>query len=210
MCFSATASFIAGTALSVTGIATLTITKSGKDRPFAIIPLLFGIQQLTEGVIWLSFSHDLPMLRQVITYLYSLFSHVLWPVYLPFAVGVMETVQWRKKTILVLGLAGIAIGLYLLYFILKFPVVAEVAGGHIVYVSPHFYQLPVMIIYLSATSVSCLFSGHRFVKLFGVLLFLTFIAAYMIHALTLVSVWCFFAAILSLLVYLHIRFRRDG
>ena len=210
MCFSATASFIAGTALSVTGIATLTITKSGKDRPFAIIPLLFGIQQLTEGVIWLSFSHDLPMLRQVMTYLYSLFSHVLWPVYLPLAVGVMETVHWRRKTILVLGLSGVAVGLYLLYFILKFPVVAEITGGHIVYVSPHFYQLPVMIIYLLATCVSCLFSSHKFVKLFGVLLFLTFLAAYRIHALTLVSVWCFFAAILSLLVYLHIRFRRDG
>ena len=210
MCFSASASFIAGTALSVTGIATLTISKAKKDRPFAIIPLLFGIQQLMEGVIWLSFSHDLPLLRQVMTYLYSLFSHVLWPVYLPFAVGVMETVQWRKKIILALGLAGIAVGLYLLYFILKFPVVAELAGRHIVYVSPHFYQVPVMIIYLSATSVSCLFSSHRFVKLFGVLLFLTFLAAYKIHALTLVSVWCFFAAILSLLIYLHIRFRRDG
>ena len=54
MCFSATASFISGTALCVIGVATLKQTKAPAEIPFALIPLLFGIQQLTEGVIWLS------------------------------------------------------------------------------------------------------------------------------------------------------------
>ena len=55
------------------------------ELAFAMIPLLFGIQQLTEGVIWLTFSHDAPLLKQAMTYLYSIFSHVLWPIYVPFA-----------------------------------------------------------------------------------------------------------------------------
>jgi len=33
----------------------------------------------------------------------------------------------------------------------------------------------------------------------------TFLAAYAIHAATLVPVWCFFAAILSLIVYVYFR-----
>ncbi len=210
MCFSAPASFIAGTALSVIGVAALRKTRAKSEIPFAMIPFLFGIQQLTEGVIWLTFSYDAPLLRQTMTYVYSGFSHVLWPIYVPFAMGIMEAVPWRKKAIFAFLVPGVAVGLYLLYYIVATPMVAKVVGKHIVYDSPHFYILPVMIFYLAATCVSCFFSSHGFVKLFGGLMLLSFIAAYIIHVWALVSIWCFFAAILSLLIYLHLRFRDLG
>jgi hypothetical protein len=38
----------------------------------------------------------------------------------------------------------------------------------------------------------------------------SFITAYLVHRAALVSIWCFFAAILSLLIYLHLRFRERG
>ena len=210
MCFSASASFISGSALCAAGVATLKRTESKNEVPFAMIPLLFGIQQLTEGVIWLTFSHDAPLLKQTMTYVYSGFSHVLWPMYVPFAMGIMEAVRWRKKAIFAFEAVGVAVGLYLLYFIVTRPVVAEVVGRNIVYASPHFYVIPVMAFYLAATCVSCFFSSHRFVKLFGVLALLSFIAAYLVHIMALVSIWCFFAAVLSLLIYLHLRFRNLG
>jgi len=210
MCFSASASFIAGSSLSVLGVAALRKTKTRSERPFAAIPLLFGIQQLVEGVIWLTFSHDAPLLKQTMTYIYSVFSHALWPIYVPFAMGVLETVRWRKKAIFAFEAAGVPVGLYLLYYIVTRPVVAEVIGRHIVYVSPHFYQMPVMVLYLTATCVTGLFSSHRFVRLFGILAFLSAIAAYVVHVMALVSIWCFFAAILSLLIYIHLRFRDLG
>lgn len=210
MCFSAPASFIAGTALSAIGLVALRNTRKRTEVPFAMIPLLFGIQQLIEGVIWLTFSYDAPILKETMTYVYSVFSHVLWPIYVPLAVGIMEAVLWRKKALFVFGAAGLAVGLYLLYFIVATPMVAEVVGQHIVYDSPHFYLIPVMTVYLAATCVSCLFSSHGFVKLFGALMFLSFVAAYIIHVMALVSVWCFFAAIISLLIYIHLRFRDLG
>ena len=210
MCFSAPASFIAGTALSAIGVAALRNTRARNEVPFAMIPLLFGIQQLIEGVIWLTFSYDAPILKETMTYVYSVFSHVLWPIYVPLSLGLMEGIPWRKKTIFAFGMAGVAVGLYLLYFIVATPMVAEVIGNHIVYDSPHFYLIPVMIVYLAATCVSCLFSSHGFVKLFGGLMFASFVAAYVIHVMALVSVWCFFAAILSLLIYIHLRFRGLG
>jgi hypothetical protein len=210
MCFSASASFIAGTTLSVVGVAALQRTTARTERLFAMIPLLFGIQQLTEGVIWLTFRHDAPLLQQTMTYVYSGFSHVLWPMYVPFAVGVLEAVPWRKKAIFAFEAAGVGVGLYLLYAIVTRPVVAEVVGKHIVYASPHFYVVPVMVLYLAATCVSCFFSSHAFARLFGVLALLSFIAAYVVHLMALVSIWCFFAAILSLLIYFHFRFRGLG
>ena len=210
MCFSASASFVAGTALSVVGVAALRRTETTTERPLAMIPLLFGVQQLIEGVIWLTFSHDAPLLKEWMTYLYSGFSHVLWPVYVPFAVGVLEAVRWRKKAIFAFEAVGIGVGIYLLYYLVRTPMVAEIVGRHIVYRSPHFYVIPVMVLYLAATCASCFFSSHGFVRLFGVLALLSFIAAYIVHVSALISIWCFFAAILSLLIYAHLRFRNLG
>lgn len=210
MCFSATASFVAGTSLSVIGIATLRETKGKSEIPFAMIPLLFGVQQLIEGVIWLTFTQDTPALKQGMTYAYSGFSHVLWPNYVPFAIGVFEIARWRKKALAVFQVAGLAVGLYLLYFIVTRPVVAEIVSRHIVYVSPHFYLAPVIVLYLAATCVSAFFSSHRFVNLFGALSLASFIAAYVVYAKALVSIWCFFAALLSVLMYVHLRFRSLG
>jgi hypothetical protein len=210
MCFSASASFVAGTSLAAIGVATLRKAETPAERPFAMIPLLFGIQQLTEGVIWLTFAEDSPALKQAVTYVYSTFSHVLWPMYVPFAIGALEAVRWRKRTIYAFQAAGIAVGLYLLYFLLVAPVTAQVVGRHIQYVSPHFYVGPVMVLYLAATCVSCLFSSHRFVILFGLLALLSFIGAYLYQVHALVSIWCYFAAVLSLLIYLHLRFRHLG
>ena len=210
MCFSASASFIAGTALSAIGVAALGNVEARNERPLAMIPLLFGMQQLSEGVIWLTFSHDAPVLRQTMTYVYSGFSHVLWPMYVPFAMYVLEGERWRKKILLAFEAAGVLVGLYLLFFLVTRPVVAGVVGKHIVYASPHFYLAPVMVLYLAATCVSCFFSSHGFVRLFGVLALLSFLTAYFVHLEALVSIWCFFAATLSLLIYVHLRFRPLG
>lgn len=66
------------------------------------------------------------------------------------------------------------------------------------------------MLYVVATCVSAFFSSHRFVSLFGGLGFLFFVAAYAVHASALVSIWCFFYAILSMLIYVHLRYRDLG
>lgn len=210
MCFSATASFVAGATLSAAGLATLRQARQRSEIPFAAIPLLFGAQQIVEGVVWLTFRHDAPALRQTMTYIYSVFSHAWWPIYVPFAIGYLETSRRRKTILLTFQAAGLAVGLYLLYSIIVRPISAEVIGRHIVYVSPHFLLVPVMVLYVAATCVSGLFSSHRFINLFGILAFVAFVVSYLIHARALVSIWCFFAAVLSLLVYLHLRYRGLG
>lgn len=49
MCFSATASFIAGILLSILGMATVKREGRKTEIPFAMITLLFGAQLIVEG-----------------------------------------------------------------------------------------------------------------------------------------------------------------
>ncbi len=208
MCFSATASFVAGASLSTLGVITTKKATRKSEIPFAMIPLLFGIQQIAEGVIWLSFQFDAVRLNSVMTYVYSIFSHVLWPIYVPFSILLLEPMPWRKKTISTFWLMGIMVGFYLLYFIIKFPVISHVVNKSIVYYSPHFYIFLVIGFYFASTCLSGLSSSHKFINLFGLLIFLSAVAAYQFYATSFISVWCFFAAILSMVVYLTVR--RNG
>ena len=54
MCFSAGASFAGGAVLSVVGIATQGKVRKPKQRLFAVIPLLFALQQFAEGILWIT------------------------------------------------------------------------------------------------------------------------------------------------------------
>jgi len=211
MCFSATASFIAGTTLSGLGVQTVREVRHRSELPLSLIPLLFGVQQLVEGVLWLTFQYDAPVTRQIMTYTYSVFSHVLWPMFIPFAVLCLERTSWRRRALLGFQAIGVAVGSYLLYFIVTRPMVAAIDELHVIrhllYESPHFFKIPVMLLYVGATCVSCFLSSHKYVRLFGMLELMAFVAAYAFYAAALVSIWCFFAAILSLMIYLHFRFR---
>lgn len=203
MCFSATASFTAGIALLAIGTITTRRVRRKVELPYALIPVLFGLQQLIEGALWLTFPVEAPLLNTVLTHVYSLFSHVLWPVYVPVAVLLLETTPWRRKVLIALAAAGAAVGGYLLYYLIRRPIVAQVTGAHIAYISPHFYALAAMGVYLLGTCVSSLLSSHRSVRWFGLAAFLSFVAAYAFYATWFISVWCFFAAALSVLVLLH-------
>lgn len=203
MCFSATASFIAGGALSATGAVTLSKAKSKKEIPFAAIPLLFGVQQTIEGVVWLSFGSV--SLNAVMTYAYSLFSHVLWPIFLPISVFVMETDPAHRKILRGFIAVGLLTGLYLLYSIIVEPVTSSIVNHSIAYGSPHLYPTVSLILYLFATCGSCFVSSHRIVRILGVAIFVAFLVAGWFYTETFFSVWCFFAAILSVIVFAQIR-----
>ncbi|MDE2092778.1 MAG: hypothetical protein KGI87_02905, partial [Burkholderiales bacterium] len=109
-----------------------------------------------------------------------------------------------------IALTGAAVGIYLLYFLVRLPIQAVVVGRHIAYVSPHFDAVASMALYLLATCASPLVSSHRMVRLFGVAAVISFAAAYAFYAYWFISVWCFFAAAMSGIVWLHLRQRKAG
>ena len=203
MCFSATASFTAGAALLGVGAVTVSRVRRPAELPFAMIPGLFAVQQLIEGALWLTFSAQASGPNSVLTHAYSFFSHVLWPIYVPIAVLLLEPEAWRRKVLAGIGLAGAAVGLYLLYFLITEPIVSEVVDKHIRYDSPHFYVAAVVSLYVLATCVSSFVSSCNTIRLFGVATFVALLAAYAFYAYWFISVWCFFAAVLSAIVLVH-------
>ncbi len=207
MCFSAEASFTAGAVLLVIGAVTVRQARSRREMPYALIPLLFALQQLLEGALWLTFPDRAPALNAWLTQGYSFFSHVLWPIYVPLAALAMEDHPLRRRILIAIAVAGSLVGLYLLATMVRVPIVARVTGHHILYDSPHFYVLATMALYLIGTSVSLMFSSHRRVKVFGAAAFASAVAAYAFYATWFISVWCFFAALLSVIVAWHFRVR---
>lgn len=205
MCFSATASFTAGAGLLVIGAVTTSHVRRGAEVPFALIPGLFGVQQLIEGALWLTFPDNASLANSVLTHAYSFFSHVLWPIYVPIAVLLLEPEAWRRKVLTAIALAGAAVGLYLLYFLVTEPIVSEVVGRHISYQSPHFYTAVVMTLYVLATCVSSLVSSCKTIRWFGAATFTALVTAYAFFDFWFISVWCFLAAILSFIVLFHFR-----
>lgn len=203
MCFSATASFVAGGALTGAGATVAAKTGGVTRRPIAAVPLLFGAQQLVEGVLWLSLHQ--PRFQASATLAFLLFSHVLWPTYLPYAVWKEERPGRRKDALAWFVWFGAAVSLYLLYYILKGPISSELMGHGIAYVVPLPNYAVIPGAYVLATCGSCFVSSHKFLRVFGMALIASLVIAYAYYSLAFASVWCFFAAILSLIVFVHLR-----
>lgn len=203
MCFSATASFVAGGALSGIGGVTVTQAKTRGELPFASIPLLFGIQQAIEGVVWVSFGSA--FINTVATYAYAFFSHVLWPIFVPLAILLLEKNTARKKILRVFSVIGTGTALYLLYFISIDPLASSIVGDSLAYYSTQAYPPPIMAAYLLATCGSCLVASDKIIKIFGILLAISFAVSVLYFAATFISVWCFFAALLSVLIFWYFK-----
>jgi len=204
-----TASLAAGGFLLGVGTITVKAARRTSEIPFAAIPLLFAIQQLSESIVWWTFSHEAPGLNAAMTQFYSFFSHVLWPAYVPLAVLLLEPPGGRRRLLKLTAIAGAGVGLYLLYSMFEYPITSRATGGHIEYVSPHFFAAVTMTGYLLSTTVSPLLSNEVMVRIFGALALISFMLAYLIFARWFISVWCFFAAILSVVVALRFFGRKN-
>jgi hypothetical protein len=205
MCFSALASFSAGGALLVIGGASARRTRRAAELPYALIPFYFGVQQLLEGALWLALAEPQPQacLSGWLTQGYSVFSQVIWPIYIPLAVVLLEPAGWRRKAMVLIAVAGVVVGLYLLWYMVQVPVVAQLSGQHIAYVFPHFHQPLATVLYLFAACVSPLLSRWPRVRWFGGLASLSLLATAYFYAQWFISTWCFFAALLSAVVWLQ-------
>lgn len=206
MCFSAPVSFVASGILTTTGIATLKKIKSKKEIPVAIVPIFFAIQQFSEGILWLS--NEGSLTNKIAAYFFMIFAYVIWPAYGPLAILLIENNKTRKKIIFILLIFGIFIALYLLFFVLiKNPLTTTIINNSIAYIQKIPYQKIVALIYLIAVCGSCFISSHRWIKFFGTAILTSFIIAAKFYEPTFGSIWCFFAAALSVFIYLPFKKR---
>jgi hypothetical protein len=203
MCFSASASFGAGIVLSVIGAVSIKKAESKSHVVFASIPLIFAVQQITESFLWLALSNpDFAKFRWPATYLFLFFAQVVWPFWIPFAILKLEKEQRRRKIGLALVLIGTIISLYLAYCLVFFNVEASIIGRHISYYQDYPAKLSHYggLLYIIATIVPPFFSSVKKMWTLGTAIFISYIITAIFYTGYIVSVWCFFASIISIAV----------
>lgn len=209
MCFSATASFVAAAVTGGLGIATLSRVTSRAEAPLATVPLLFAVQQLIEGLLWVSLEGGAdPGVVKALVEGFLLLAQVWWPIFVPIAVLLVEPDRARRRLMGVALVAGVSVGLYLLRSILTRAHNSEIIDEHVVYTTENPYPLAVSIAYFAATVVPPLLSSRRVVTILGVMVFVGAATAYLFYYEAFVSVWCFFAAAASGVILFHFERER--
>ena len=219
MCFSATASFGASAVLCTIGIITLAKAKTNPQRVFAGIPVIFAVQQLSEGLLWLSLKNtDLAAWKSTFTYAFLVFAMAVWPFWIPFSIWLLEKDVKRKKIIKGFVWIGavVAVGVgFVLYF---YPVEAitpfcSTCPGsstssltnhlHYEFAIPPFVKKLIVafsVLYIAATIITPFISGIKKMKWLGIVFMASYLFAISFYSGFVISVWCFFAALLSFVV----------
>lgn len=204
MCFSAGASFTAGVVLSTVGVANQRKVKKQSQMLFALIPLLFGLQQFAEGVLWVTLKIGVySWLQNASTYIFLVPALVIWSLVIPLSMWFMEERKKRKNILTGLIVMGGMVSIFYAFCLTSYNVIPRINNFHIQYIH-EFPQTPVDIVYLFyiISTVAPLFvSSVKRMWLFGILILLSYLVTAIFFTGYLTSVWCFFAALISVAIY---------
>jgi hypothetical protein len=204
MCFSAGASFAGGVVISAIGLATQGKVRKPSQRLFAVIPLLFGLQQFAEGILWITLkSGEHAWLQSAATYIFLITALVIWPVMIPLSMWLMEEVKLRKRILAGLIVTGGILSLFYAFCLISYNVTPQINSFHIQYVDdfPRTLVDIAFIFYLVSTIAPLFVSSVRRMWLFGILITASCIVTGILFSYYLTSVWCFFAALISVTIY---------
>lgn len=135
----------------------------------------------------------------------SVFAKVLWPAYAPLAVLLIEADRRRKRALFVITLIGCMISIYVLTWLIAIPSAAAICGHSIDYggsKNPFSWQ---SFPYLLCTCVPLLLCSQRTIQAFGAMVLVGFCVSAYTFSAAFISVWCFFAAAGSTLIYFYFK-----
>lgn len=207
MCFSPEADLVSGVVLGVIGVDALRHVRRRNDHwGFAALPLLFGVHQLVEAVVWFGLRRDLPDgWVYPATWVYLLFAFVVLPVYLPLAIRALEAPGLRRKAMTGFLTLGAVVSAVLLVAMIHGPVTARLGDHHVAYGANLRAGVLITIAYVVATCGSALFSGYLRIAIFGAV---NLVAVAVLAYLTVdgfASLWCGWAAVTSIAIAWHLR-----
>ncbi len=220
MCFSATASFGASAVLGVIGVVTMSKAKTKPQKVFAGIPLVFAVQQLAEGFLWLSLKDQaIAAGEPLFTYAFLLFAMAVWPFYIPFSIWLLEKDVKRKKLIRGFVWMGVivAVGVVGVLFIYPVEVITPFCPTcpvgkempitkqhlHYEFAIPGYIKNLIVtfsVLYIAATIITPFLSSIKKMKWLGIVFMVSYLFAITFFNGFVISVWCFFAAVLSFVV----------
>jgi hypothetical protein len=206
MCFSATANFVGSAALGAVGVATLTEVKHRRELLFAAMPCLFALHQFTEGFVWLGLDHILsPAVVHNAGAAYVLYAQGLLPFLMPLSVLLLEPTPNRRRGMLPFVVLGGALALYILWGLIAYPLSISVQQNSIVYFNVISITTLVAVLYVVATCGALFFSGFRALITLAWLNLIGLLVVMFIRRFAFTSVWCAYAAAVSVIVYFFFR-----
>lgn len=208
MCFSPEASFAGGIIISSIGVATVSKVHKPSQIIFASIPLFFGIQQFAEGLLWLTLPDpESESVRKFSTYFFLIMAEVIWPAMIPLSVLFMEENIKRKRILIIFQALGLSLSIYYGFCLVFFNVSPQIRGYHIQYNTdfPDSFALPAFIVYLLVTITPLFISSVKRTYLLGTLMFMSCLVTAIFFTQYLTSVWCFFAALISGVIFWILR-----
>lgn len=206
MCFSQTASFAVAATLAPFGAWCLHRARTlGREwTPLALFPLAFAAQQASEGLLWRGLGAGDAALIAAAARGFLFFSHFFWLAWAPFAVWRLEPEGWRRPVMLGLTVAGALFGLSIfLPSLLRIDwLEVTVIEGSIEYRTTLIYdgvvgRTALRGVYAAIIVSALLLSSRRPIRMFGALIVASLLAALTLYPHAFISVWCFFAAVLS-------------
>jgi hypothetical protein len=210
MCFSAAASFTLSGVLGIAGAASLARSESPGSRLFAAMPVLFGLQQFAEGIVWATMDKPLDVgLHEGAVVTFLSLALVIWPLWAPLSLWLIEPRGVRRRVLMSFFCLGVIIAAVALRLLLEWKPVAVVAGHSIDYKHATMgFAIPewaLLLAYAIPTVGSFLVSSRTMVRAIGFTLFVSLILAFLIEREALTSVWCFFAAVLSGMILVAVQ-----
>jgi hypothetical protein len=211
MCFSATASITSAAMLIPAGMYCLKESNRLDKRywAFAILPLMFGLQQLLEGSIWLALTHDYEVFAHSLALGFLLFSHVFWLGWIAFSSYLTESFARSRQFFLMIAFAGLIFGALMYVPLLLNPEWLSVSIARhsiryeLVFLSDAYVsQYVIATIYVGIILIPLMLSSDRYHRMLGIMILFSGIITTVFYGFAFISVWCYFAAIISLYIFL--------
>ncbi|MDQ2849930.1 MAG: hypothetical protein M3Y49_04200 [Actinomycetota bacterium] len=208
MCFSIQADLVSGAALLPVGVLTLREVRHKRELPFAALPLLFAFHQLIEALVWAGEQGQVsPCVQQAAAFSYVLFALPVLPTLVPIAVLMLEP-RGSRLRVAPFAAIGIVVSADLLHSLLQGPLTIDVHRHALVYNLPLSHGIIVAVFYVVAVVGPSVLSGYRSIIVFGVANLVGLIAVALLYTRSFASLWCVYAALTSVLIFIHMRLRR--
>jgi hypothetical protein len=206
MCFSATADFTSSVVLGAVGVATLREVKDRRELLLAAMPGLFAIHEFIEGFVWLGLDGTLsPQVAHNAGAAFVLYAQGILPFLLPLSVFLIEPTKRQRRRMLGFVILGGLLSLYLAWGLIAYPLQISDQSHSVVYVNVITNTTLVAVLYVIATCGSLFFSGFGQLVELGWFNLVGLIVVSLVKRYAFTSVWCAYAAVVSVIIYFFFR-----
>lgn len=175
----------------------------------ATMPLVLGAHQLDESLVWWGLQGHVPhSVGRVAMWIYLVIAMVVVPILVPLSIWKIQPTSRRRWTVAPFLAIGIGVAIVLLITMVRGPVSVRLGSYHLAYSIGLRNGILIVGLYVLATCGSLLCSGYRDIVVFGVANVVAVVILARLTADGFASLWCFYAAIASGAISLHMRIGR--